>query len=131
MKNKEKYEKFFSEYDFDITCDEDAPWHDAVCHGKNCKGCIERFIKWIEQDALPDPTELEAKVLRAIPSDFKYIARNKYGILFVYCRKPKKIENGWWSESYFAFLPLTGLFDWIRPEDAEPWCIDDIVKRND
>ena len=59
MKNKEKYKKVFSEYEL---CDCDAPWHDAVCRGNFCKGCIGRFIEWSEQEATPDLTGLEEEV---------------------------------------------------------------------
>lgn len=128
MKNKEKYEKYFIEYDM---CDKDAPWHDAICNRTICKGCIKRFIKWSEQEALPDPTGLEAEVLRAIDSEFKYVARDECGKLFVYCRKPEKAKSVWTSDPHCKSLPQSSLFDWIRFEDAEPWCIDDIVKRND
>lgn len=126
MKNKDKYKKFFGDYNM---CDGDAPWYDAVCRGNSCKGCVGRFIKWSEQEALPDPTGLEAEVLRAIPSAFKYIAKDESGKLFVYCRKPEKKGRSWSSAYPYTLLPLTGLFDWIRFEDDEPWCIDDFVKR--
>lgn len=126
MKNKEKYKNFFSEYDM---CDRAAPWCKDVCHGNICKGCIGRFIEWSEQEAQPDLTGLEEEVLRAIPSAFKYIARDECGKLFVYCRKPEKFGLSWTSTYPYTCLPLTGLFDWIRFEDEEPWCIDDLVKR--
>lgn len=126
MKNKEKYKSFFGEYDM---CDEDAPWYEAVCRGNICKGCVGRFIEWSEQEALPDPTELEEGVLRAIDSEFKYIARDEDGKLYIYSQKPKKIIGKWASNELYNSLRLTGLFDWIRFENAEPWCIDDLVKR--
>lgn len=128
MKNKEKYKKIFSEYEMH---DEDAPWHDAVCRGKECKGCIKRFIEWSEQEATPDLTELEEEILKAIDPVFEFIARDKYGKMFVYRQKPRKMENTWASNSIYTSLPLPSLFDWVRFEDAEPWRIDDIVKRND
>ena len=126
MKNKEKYKKVFSEYEL---CDCDAPWHDAVCRGNICKGCIGRLIEWSEQEALPDLTGLEEEVLKRIDPSFKYIARDKGGELFVYYQKPRKMGGKWVPEIIRALLPLTGLFDWIRFEDAELWCIDDLVKR--
>lgn len=135
MKNKEKYEKYFSEYEM---CAEDAPWYKDVCPwreddccGNPCIGCAERFIKWSEQEALPDLTGLEEEILKAIDPVFKFIARDKYGKMFVYRQKPRKTENTWSSKSIYTSLPLPSLFDWVRFEDAEPWCIDDIVKRND
>ncbi len=126
MKNKEKYKKIFSEYEM---CAEDAPWHDAVCHGKACKGCIKRFIEWSEREAQPDLTGLEEEILKAIDPAFEFVARDKYGKMFVYRQKPRKTEDRWASNSIYTQLPLPSLFDWIRFEDEEPWCIDDLVKR--
>lgn len=131
MKNKEKYKKFFSEYEAAMWCCEDAPWHKAVCRGNICKGCIERFLEWSEQEALPDLTELEEEILKAIDPVFKFIARDKYGKMFVYRQKPRKTENTWASKSIYTSLPLPSLFDWVRFEDAEPWCIDDLVNRKE
>ena len=129
MKNKEKYKKYFSEYDI---CDGDAPWYKVVCGGnvcKGCEGCIGRFVEWCEQEALPDLTGLEEEVLKRIRKPFKYIARDQDGRLFIYDQKPRKKDERWVPISLFTALPLTDLFDWIRFEDAEPWCIDDLVKR--
>lgn len=126
MKNKDKYKKFFSEYEM---YDEDAPWHDAVCRGKECKGCIKRFIEWSEQETLPDLTGLEEEVLRSVAPAFKYIVRDQDRRLFLYYSKPYKKDESWISAYPRTRLPLIRLFDWICPEDAEPWCIDDLVKR--
>lgn len=127
MKNKEKYKKIFSKYD-DI-CDGDAPWSKSICHGNICKGCIGRFVEWCEQEAKPDLTGLEEEILKAIDPVFKFIVRDKYGKMFVYRQKPRKAENTWASNSIYTSFPLPSLFDWITFEDAEPWCIDDLVKR--
>ena len=126
MKNKDKYKKCFSEYDM---CDKASPWHDAVCRRKECKGCIGRFIEWCEQEALPDLTGLEEEVLKRIDFVFKFIARDQDGKLFAYYQKPRKGKSMWASEYPHEQLPLTSLFDWIRFEDNDPWCIDDLVKR--
>lgn len=128
MKNKEKYKNFFSEYDM---CDRATPWYKDVCRGNICKGCIGRFIEWSEQEATPDLTGLEEEVLKRVVQNFKYIARDKDGRLFLYCSKPQKESEKWVSRRLYDMLPLTDLFDWITFDDAEPWCIDDIVKRPD
>ena len=128
MKNKEKYRKDLSERDI---CDKASPWHAAVCHGNNCKGCAGRLIEWCEQEATPGITRLEEEVLKAVPPTFRYIARDKGGKLFVYYAKPRKGDEEWLSSYPCAILPLIGLFEWIRFEDDEPWCIDDLVKRHE
>lgn len=125
MKNKEKYKKIFSEYEMHA---EDAPWHDAVCRGKECKGCIKRFIEWSEQEAHPGLTDLEEKTLKTIRFPFKYIARDKDGKLFAYYGKPKKYGEEWVSDYPCIRLKMLGMLDWIRFEDVEPWRIDDLVK---
>ena len=126
MKNKEKYKKVFSEYEM---CDRAAPWCKDICRGNICKGCIGRFIEWSEQEALSDLTVLEEEVLKRIDPSFKYIARDKGGELFVYYQKPKKGRDMWRSNNHYERIPLTDLFDWITFDDAEPWRIDDLVKR--
>ena len=126
MKNKEKYKKHFSEYEM---CDEDAPWHKSVCCRKTCKGCAERFLKWSEQEVLPDLTGLEEAILKSVAPAFKYIVRDQDRKLFLYYSKPYKKNESWISAHPRTVLPLICLFDWIRPEDAKPWCIDDFVKR--
>lgn len=126
MKNKEKYKKDLSERDI---CDKASPWRETICCGKVCKGCAGRFLEWSEQEALPDLTGLEEEVLRYVPPVFKYIVRDQNGRLFLYYSKPYKKDEMWVSASLSAKLPLIRLFDWIRPEDAEPFCIDDFVKR--
>ena len=128
MKNKDKYKKHFSECE---VCDGDAPWYKTVCGGNVCKGCAGRFLEWCEQEALPDLTGLEEEVLKAIDPVFEFIARDKYGKMFVYRQKPRKMDNTWASKSIYTQLPLPSLFDWIRFEDDEPWRIDDLVKRNE
>lgn len=126
MKNKDKYKKYFSKYEM---CNIYAPWYKAICCGTVCKGCVERLIKWSEQEAPLDITGLEEKVLKKIRRQFKYIARAQDGRLFLYCEKPKKEDGRWVPISLFTALPLTGMFDWIRFEDGEPVYIDDFVER--
>lgn len=126
MKNKEKYKKDLSERDI---CDKASPWRDAICRGKICAGCAGRFIEWCEQEATPGLTGLEEEILKSIDPVFEFIARDKYGKMFVYRQKPRKMENTWASKSIYTQLPLPSLFDWIRFEDDEPWRIDDLVKR--
>lgn len=126
MKNKEKYKKDLSERDI---CDKASPWREAICRGNSCKGCAGRFIEWCEQEALPDLTGLEEEILKAIDPVFEFIARDKHGKMFVYRQKPRKTENTWASNSIYTSFPLPSLFKWITFNDAEPWCIDDLVKR--
>lgn len=126
MKNKDKYKKELEEFGM---CEDGAPWRHVVCFGNTCNGCGRRLLEWCEQEAPPDLTGMEKEVLKAIDPGFKYIARDKDGKLFVYCRKPQKGDEKWLSRFPCTFHPLSSLFGWIRFEDEEPVCIDDYVSR--
>lgn len=126
MKNKEKYRKELEEFGM---CEDGAPWRHVVCFGNTCNGCGRRFLEWCERKAKPEITEFEKEVLKKIGLSFRYIARDKNGVLFVFYQKPRKAGRVWMSDHHCKSLPLTGLFDWIRFEDEEPVCIDDYVSR--
>ena len=123
MKNKERYK---DELNAQRICSHKSPWRKDICEGKECYGCALRFLEWCEREAI---TEQEKDFLKMISTEFKYIARDEDGKLFVYCRKPEKSSLSWISTYPYTLLPLTGLFDWIRFEDEKPWRIDDFVKR--
>lgn len=126
MKSRERYEKELEKFGM---CDDDALWRYEACFRNPCEGCRRRYFEWCERKAKPEITEFEKEVLKKIGWQFKYIARDQYGRLFLYCEKPKKEDERWVPISLFTALPLTGLFDWIQFEDSEPVCIDDFVER--
>lgn len=126
MKNKEKYK---NELKTNCVCDYNQPWIKDICNGKSCKGCALRFAEWCEQEAPLDITGLEEEVLKKIRRQFKYIARDKDGKLFVYYNKPQKSTKNWISRFPYTQLPIFGVFDWITFDDDEPVCIDDYVER--
>ena len=73
-------------------------------------------------------TNLEKEILKAIKEEYKYIARDKYGSLYVYTKKPNKEINlyngGMWTNEEscckFCVEPFNNLFDCIKWEDKEP-----------
>ena len=78
-------------------------------------------------------TEDEKVILRNLPKEYKYIARQKYGELVVYQNKPYKANTrGYWEcyeISMREFLSLYNhLFRFIEWEDEEPYLIEDLLK---
>lgn len=126
MKNKEKYKDELSDQRI---CSNNSPWRKDICEGKRCYGCALRFLEWCEREAI---TEQEKEFLKMISTEFKYIARNEDGSLYLYRKKPIKGSYMWFEiqQSFFSWLNKN-MFKGIRWEDDEPFCIDDHVKRKE
>ena len=77
-------------------------------------------------------TDDELCVLRNIDKEYKWIARDRWGEMWIYSDKPKK-ENEQWNWNTYNFKPLNifknSLFTEIKWEDEEPIYIDDYVNR--
>lgn len=62
---------------------------------------------------------------------YKFIARDKNGMLFVYKAQPRKLEKYWYL-SNSGCLGLNQYFDidfpMIQWSDSEPWKIEDLKK---
>ena len=79
----------------------------------------------------------ELCILRNIDKEYKWIARDRDGDLWIYTNKPKKEYDRYWkdcsSSKSLSFEPLdifkNSLFTEIEWEDEEPICIDDYVDR--
>ncbi len=85
------------------------------------------------KDKKPKLTESEKIILKNLePSlNFKYIARDKDDILFVYKEKPYKNYNCWRCINNLGKcvqLPFKNLFQFIRWEDENAYLIDDLLK---
>ena len=81
-------------------------------------------------------TDDELCILRNIDKEYKWIAKDRDGDLWIYTNKPKKEDDGYWrdcSSKSLSFEPLdifkNSLFTEIEWEDEEPICIDDYVDR--
>ena len=109
---------FFGE-DFDLWADSGEP------------------IAWM---SLPEPYKLPKKkkfsqdtlnFFKCIDKWWKYIAKDKNGIICAYGSKPVKNERCWDSDEGFEGLDVfkDSLFDEILWEDEEPVFIDDYVER--
>lgn len=83
-------------------------------------------VLW-ERKEKPKLTEDEKAILRNLPKQYKWIARDKNGLIFMYAKKPRKCEYSWGGCKYML-LPLEHLFQLIQWEDEEPYSIEDLLK---
>ena len=82
-------------------------------------------------------TDDELCILRNIDKEYKWIAKDIDGDLWIYTNKPKKEYDRYWkdcsSSKSLSFEPLdifkNSLFTEIKWEDEEPVYIDDYVNR--
>ena len=82
-------------------------------------------LLWERKD--PKITEDEKVILRNLPEKYKWIARDKNGLIFLYAKKPSKCEYSWGGCKYML-LPLEHLFQFIKWEDDEPYSIEELLK---
>ena len=75
-------------------------------------------------------TEDEKVILRNVPYDYKWIARDIDGCLYVYESKPKKGITMWESDG-LPMIPFDHLFQFIQWEDAEPYSIEELLKEEE
>ena len=82
-------------------------------------------------------TDLEKKLLSNIDTEYKWMARDENGRIYLYSVKPKKAIHsvlGQWiisRDGKFQYLPLNDLFKSIKWSDPEPIRIDNYVTRGD
>ena len=82
-------------------------------------------LLWERKD--PKITEDEKVILRNLPEKYKWIARDKDGLIFLYAKKPSKCEYSWGGCKYIL-LPLEHLFQFIQWEDDEPYLIEELLE---
>ena len=71
-------------------------------------------------------TEDEKVILRSLPKEYKWIARDKNGCLYVYASKPEKVITIW-EGSGLPMIPFDHLFQFIKWEDEEPYLIEKLL----
>ena len=93
---------------------------------------VSEIIKLPKKKELTDD---ELYILRNIDKKYKWIAKDKDGLICTYINKPKKTEKLWsdgWSngDSYASLEAIkNSLFTEIKWEDEEPIYIDEYVDR--
>lgn len=69
----------------------------------------------------------EETILRNLPKEYKWIARDKNSSLYIYETIPIKNE-GKWKYGNCEKLPFRHLFQFIKWEDEEPYLISDLLE---
>lgn len=143
MKNKEKYAMKIVE----IACDGKSVAVDK-CTGKvdscrcipccNClfdgkHGCHERRREWAESEYVKTfvISKSDRMFLDYIKEEYKCIARDKNGELFLYRLTPYKEEGllNWIGRNCSCLhLKYNVDFPMVKWEDEEPWLIEDLKK---
>ena len=104
-------------------------------HSKVSNLKVNEIIKITKLPKKKEFTDDELYILRNIDKKYKWIAKDKDGLICTYINKPKKTEKLWsdgWSngESYASLEAIkNSLFNSIQWEDEEPVFIDDYVDR--
>lgn len=77
----------------------------------------------------PTITEDEKAILRNLPGNYEWIARDESGVLYIYQDKPEKNSFAWAVRFGSRCLSLFDhLFKMVKWEDEEPWKIEDLLK---
>ena len=79
-----------------------------------------------ERKEKPKPTYDEKIILRNLPKKYKWIARDKNGLIFLFSKKPSKCDYSWIGYNDIAF-PYYHLFQFIKWEDEEPYSIEELL----
>ena len=104
-------------------------------HSKVSNLKVNEIIKITKLPKKKEFTDDELYILRNIDKKYKWIAKDKDGLICTYINKPKKTEKLWsdgWSngDSYASLEAIkNSLFTEIKWEDEEPIYIDEYVDR--
>lgn len=142
MKNKEK----FADKIIDFVCTVDRiALNDKLeivgcssIHCKNCKFYIEKDCKiasrkWLEEEYVEPPviSKKDRAFLEYIEDDYKYIARDSNGDIFLYKNKPEKFDAVWYQTPAIVNLKHFNVdFPMVKWGDKEPWKIEDLMNLN-
>lgn len=121
--------------DRDYICNEPACDNDTCC---NCKYfglcCVSFFdVDFSEEYDVPklkpELLEVEKVILENLDKEYRWIVRNKSGDLYLHKGEPVKSGYIWYSPiSVSCFDIYNHLFDFIKWEDEEPYCIEKLLK---
>lgn len=84
---------------------------------------------WKREEPTMAITEDEKTILRNLPANYEWIARDEDSRLYIYQDKPEKCENAWMGKLDPRSLEvLSHLFLMVKWEDDKPWKIEDLLK---
>lgn len=136
MKNREKY----AEELLNVAC---AGKRIAIdkqtmqirgCEGLSCGNCLfscgdcdTKLAEWAESEYIK-PVKISKKDRAFLDylKDYKYMARDCDGELYVYITKPKKGLRNWADARFKSLRGLDIGFPMVKWSDAEPWLIEDL-----
>lgn len=96
---------------------------------------LDTLVIWErkENEKVPLLSEAEYYILKNAKQEWKLIARDEGGELFLYDEKPDKYSSCWGFESKYTELDVfcNHLFPCVKWEDDEPWEITKLLERID
>ena len=140
MKNKEKFIDKLA----DFACIRDniamnvkgelVGCYNLLC--ENCKFYTEKDCgtasrKWLEEEYVEQMviSRKDVCLLAYVKDDYKCIARDYDGDIFLYTNKPEKCFGVWFSDGKgVSIKPFDVDFPMVKWEDKEPWKIEDLKK---
>lgn len=93
--------------------------------------CSKCRINWLnaEHKEIPKISNAERVILENVNKEYKWIARDMQGRLYIYNSKPEKTESYWsWTDNLLHFMAYNHLFQFIKWEDIEPYNIEELLK---
>lgn len=79
-----------------------------------------------EPKTKPKLTEDEKAILRNVPKEYKYIARDESGLICLFTNKPFKGLNRWLGYDLLMF-PFEHIFKFVKWEDDKPYSIEKLL----
>ena len=83
-----------------------------------------------ERKEIPQLTEDEKVILKNVPKEYKWIARDLSGMVYIFIERPEKGQAIWYGCGQ-PMIPFYHLFQFIKWEDDEPYLIEDLLKREE
>ena len=81
-------------------------------------------LLWKRKD--PKLTEDENVILRNLPKEYKWIARDLSGMVYIFIERPEKGQAIWYGCGQ-PMIPFYHLFQFIQWEDEEPYLIEELL----
>lgn len=101
----------------------------GLCLFGDCDGCSKKLAEWAESEYIK-PVKISKKDRAFLDylKDYKYMARDCDGELYVYITKPKKGLRNWADARFKSLAGLDIDFPMVKWSDSEPWKIEDLKK---
>ena len=79
-----------------------------------------------ERKEKPQLNEDEKVILRSLPKDYKWIARDLSGMVYIFIKRPEKGQAIWYG-CRRPMIQFYHLFQFIEWEDEEPYLIEELL----